>query len=112
MPRKPCAEPSCQKIVPLGTTRCAKHEQAKRMRDKRPSAARRGYGREWQQIRAAHLAAHPVCEESGCRRLAEEVHHIVPLRKGGTNDASNLMALCKHCHSRRTCREDGGFGNG
>jgi hypothetical protein len=27
-----------------------------------------------------------------------EVHHIVPLYRGGTNDAENLAALCKPCH--------------
>ncbi|MGI6512117.1 MAG: HNH endonuclease signature motif containing protein [Catenisphaera adipataccumulans] len=25
----------------------------------------------------------------------EEVHHIVPLSEGGTNDESNLMSLCR-----------------
>jgi 5-methylcytosine-specific restriction endonuclease McrA len=26
-------------------------------------------------------------------------HHIVPLSKGGTNSRSNLVALCKDCHT-------------
>lgn len=38
---------------------------------------------------------------------AAEVHHIVPLSAGGTHDESNLMALCKPCHSRITAREGG-----
>lgn len=29
-----------------------------------------------------------------------EIHHKVPLSKGGTNDISNLMALCKKCHAQ------------
>ena len=33
---------------------------------------------------------------------AEEVHHILPLASGGTNDEGNLMALCKSCHSSIT----------
>ena len=36
-----------------------------------------------------------------------EVHHIIPLRDGGTNDINNLMALCKSCHSEITAREGG-----
>ena len=30
----------------------------------------------------------------------EEIHHKLPLSKGGTHDRSNLIALCKPCHSR------------
>jgi 5-methylcytosine-specific restriction protein A len=33
---------------------------------------------------------------------AEEVHHVLPLANGGTNDEGNLMALCKSCHSSIT----------
>ena len=56
------------------------------------------------------MRRHPLCEM--CRRegrvtAAAEVHHIVPLSAGGTHDESNLMALCKPCHSRITAREGG-----
>ena len=47
----------------------------------------------------------PLCEEClNQERLtpSKEVHHIVPLEKGGTHDEHNLMALCKACHSRIT----------
>lgn len=27
-----------------------------------------------------------------------EIHHIIPLAEGGTNDFENLMALCHKCH--------------
>ena len=30
-----------------------------------------------------------------------EVDHIVPLSRGGTNDAENLRVLCSMCHHRR-----------
>ena len=36
---------------------------------------------------------------------AQEVHHILPLSRGGTHDDSNLMALCKPCHSEITARD-------
>ncbi len=29
----------------------------------------------------------------------EEIHHMKPLSEGGTHDRSNLIALCKSCHS-------------
>ena len=39
-----------------------------------------------------------VCRAKGKLTLAEEVDHIVPLERGGTDDAVNLRALCKPCH--------------
>ena len=30
----------------------------------------------------------------------EEIHHKKPLSEGGTHDRSNLIALCKSCHSQ------------
>lgn len=27
-----------------------------------------------------------------------QVHHIIPVKKGGTNDANNLIVLCPNCH--------------
>lgn len=32
---------------------------------------------------------------------AKDVHHIVPLSRGGTNSLSNLISLCANCHIRR-----------
>ena len=32
--------------------------------------------------------------------IAEQVHHVLPLSEGGSNDEGNLMSLCKSCHSR------------
>ena len=60
------------------------------------------------------LAAEPLCHDckqggainggGGVITVATEVHHIVALRDGGTNDLDNLMSLCKTCHSKRTAR--------
>ena len=36
---------------------------------------------------------------------AQEVHHILPLSRGGTHEDANLMALCKPCHSEITARD-------
>lgn len=72
--------------------------------DHRGSSAARGYGYAWQQIRAAVLAHEPICR--GCRaRRATEVDHIIPLKRGGTNDLSNLQPLCRSCHRKKTRSE-------
>lgn len=40
-------------------------------------------------------------------REATEVDHVVPLAKGGTDDASNLVAINAVCHARKTARDRG-----
>lgn len=78
--------------------------------DNRQTSAERGYGHSWRKLRAAYLASHPVCQH--CQReAATDVDHIIPRRKGGTDDEWNLQALCHACHSRKTVKEDGGFGH-
>jgi 5-methylcytosine-specific restriction enzyme A len=42
------------------------------------------------------------CKAKGIVRLAEELDHIVPVSKGGTNDDGNLQMLCKECHHTKT----------
>ena len=32
-------------------------------------------------------------------------HHIVPLRRGGTNDLRNLVPLCDRCHAQADAEE-------
>lgn len=38
---------------------------------------------------------------SRCNAPLQEVHHIVPLSRGGTSTMANLVGLCKGCHDRR-----------
>ena len=107
MPRKPkhpCRYPGCPRLT--DERYCEEHRKVEsRCYEKygRDPVAKRRYGGAWQKIRARFLAAHPLCEQ--CRKegrltVATEVHHILPLGHGGTNDEENLMALCKPCHSR------------
>ncbi|MCK4609492.1 MAG: HNH endonuclease, partial [Gammaproteobacteria bacterium] len=52
---------------------------------RRGSAAKRGYGRRWQRLRAAVLSTDPIC--CMCHsEVATVVDHIIPKRMGG-NDA-------------------------
>lgn len=102
-PKQPCAHPGCPNRKP-----CPIHKR-QRTEDTRPSAAERGYDQKWRRTRAAFLKKHPTCV--GCGGDASEVDHIVPLKDGGTNEWSNLQAMCKSCHSNKTNTFDGGFGN-
>ena len=82
----------------------------------RPSAAKRGYGRAWQQARAAFLAANPwcrACAAAGREVRATHVDHVVPHRGDRQRfwNRTNWQPLCTSHHSAKTATEDGGFGN-
>lgn len=84
--------------------------------DDRPSAHARGYDRRWRRARAAFLQLHPLCadcEQRGLVTVATVVDHVRP-HKGDQDlfwDETNWQPLCGPCHSTKTAREDGGFGN-
>lgn len=66
----------------------------------------------WRRIRAAVLAAEPLCRE--CSRAdrvtaATVVDHADD--DSWNNAPDNLQPLCAPCHGRKTAGEDGGFGN-
>lgn len=124
-----CSYPGCNGTVPYGEKYCERHkasgpEREKRMKQERErrrqrrkgSSAAQGYGSHWQRLRAAFLRAHPLCvmcQKEGRLTAATEVDHVIP-HHGDARlmwDESNLQPLCANCHSRKTAREDGGFGN-
>lgn len=58
------------------------------------------------------LSLNPRCQAPGCSMASSEVDHIASKARGGSDDLSNLQALCKRCHVVKTNREDGGRGYG
>lgn len=103
-PKKPCKFPGCPRLT--DGAYCSEHTRKMNAQYEKynrcPETAKR-YGTAWRIIRRRYIGQHPLCEECLKRGLAvpaEHVHHIVPLADGGTNDESNLMSLCKSCHSR------------
>lgn len=69
----------------------------------RGSRHERGYGAEWEKLRMSVLRSSPGC--AMCGQPATDVDHILPKRRGGTDDRSNLQTLCHACHSRKTASE-------
>lgn len=110
-PKRPCSYPGCPRLT--DGRYCEEHQKivtAHYNKYGRDPASKRRYGRVWKRIRDRYISEHPLCEkcrEAGKLTPAEEVHHVRPLSKGGTHDRSNLMALCKKCHSEITAREGG-----
>lgn len=105
-PKRPCSFPGCGRLT--DGRFCDEHRQAAELQYNqylRDPDTNKRYGRAWKKIRARFLLRHPLCEQclrEGRLTPAEEVHHILPLASGGTNDEGNLMALCKSCHSKIT----------
>ena len=106
-PGRPCKIVSCRHLRP-----CPVHVEQERVWvrkvDTRPSAARRGYGYEWQVYRRAYLSAHTVCV-CGCGGVATEIDHVIPVN--GPDDPlfwaeSNHQAMTHECHSRKTKKEN------
>lgn len=92
-------------------------ERQREYDSRRPSAAERGYDREWQATRAAYLAEHPQCEcedhlllPAWRRPDAVDVDHRDGLGPNGPrgHDWSNLRAMTHECHARRTARDQPG----
>ena len=87
---------------------------------RQPEAGRAWYSTErWRRERAAFLRVNPFCAE--CQQegkplhrcLANTVDHIKPHRGDVALfwDQTNWQSCCTSHHSRKTCREDGGFGH-
>lgn len=94
---------------------CEQHTHLNEYGQQRGSAAERGYDHKWRQARKIFLNQHPLCAECGRDgKLGEatEVDHIIPHRgdKYLFWDRMNWQGLCKSHQSRKTVKEDGGFG--
>ena len=109
MPRSPargCAYCMCSKRAVQGEQYCEEHlKLVTKQYDSftRSPDHHRKYGRAWKRIRDRYVRSHPVCERclaEGRITPVEEVHHIVPVSKGGLHVDSNLMSLCQSCHTK------------
>jgi 5-methylcytosine-specific restriction endonuclease McrA len=49
----------------------------------------------WKKLRLRILA------RDACGDTANEVDHIVPLKRGGSDDTDNLVACCRSCNIRK-----------
>lgn len=75
----------------------------------RPPSSRRGYGAEWRKVRASILAAYGIPRDQWHRY---HVDHRPPYNPDIEPDHTKyqLVPMLAGDHSRKTIREDGGFG--
>jgi uncharacterized protein YdaU (DUF1376 family) len=82
--------------------RAADAREADADRLRRWRQQRRMPEREWSELRAAVFKRDGhVCQRCGS---TDDLHcgHILELSNGGQNDLSNLITLCRKCHSKKT----------
>ena len=105
--RRPCATPGCPGLV--------EHERYcpacqamvdQRDRERRGSAAQRGYNANWRRLRRMMLSEQPLCADPfGVHGedvvLATEVDHVIPRRCGGATTWDNVVAACSPCNLRK-----------
>lgn len=113
--KKFCRKSGCKKLVTGGY--CEDHQGVDRQyNQERGSSSERGYDRPWRVARARFLKRNPVCkhcDDAGLLMAATVVDHIIP-HKGDMIlfwNKTNWQPLCATCHSIKTVKEDGGFGN-
>jgi 5-methylcytosine-specific restriction enzyme A len=114
-PKKPCSYPRCPNLTEGRYCEQHKPQEHKRYDNNRGTAAQRGYDHRWRKARLAFLRKNPLCVhclEEGKLTPATVVDHIVP-HKGNMElfwNEENWQSLCDSHHSRKTAKEDGGFG--
>jgi len=103
-PKRPCGYPGCPRLTEKRY--CKEHETlVNRQYDQyeRSPDKSRIYGHGWKTVRDSYAKEHPLCERclaEGRTTPMDEVHHILPVKKGGTHARENLMSLCRSCHNR------------
>lgn len=113
-PPRPCLHPGCRAYAHY-RGRCDEH--ARKREQQRGNFRERGYSPAWTRLSKWFRTHNPLCEPCrlgtyGPKKLTPSacVDHRVSKARGGTDEHSNLIAMCWSCHSRKTYREDGSFG--
>lgn len=120
-PKRLCGRPGCGALVTPPERYCPTHAESERKLAaeadaRRGTRTKRGYTNAWTKASIGYRRKNPwcvICKRAGRMVPSECVDHIKP--HGGDQelfwDKTNWQALCGTCHSEKTAREDGGFGN-
>jgi 5-methylcytosine-specific restriction endonuclease McrA len=96
LPIKLCGRSGCGGVAEVRGY-CAKHAAVRRKANRSRNDSFYASA-QWRYTRRKQLVDSPLCEE--CGRLADVVHHRLPLEEGGApRDPENLASLCRADHS-------------
>ena len=104
-PVTPCRSPGCPGLIQGGgyCPACRARGMGASWRGSRRAA---GLPPGWAQTRLAILRRDGfACATPGCPYAADQVDHITPASRGGSDDPTNLQSLCTPCHRRKSARE-------
>jgi 5-methylcytosine-specific restriction protein A len=76
-------------------------EKSRRRRARLGTTSARGYGGDYQRLRAIAIQRQPWCSQCGATQNLT-ADHIVARADGGANVLSNLRVLCLSCNSARS----------
>lgn len=114
MPNAPDRLCGCGKRVRYGYLCACQAARRQAAEEKRLTSRQRGYTKHWDVEAKAflNLPVNRLCA-CGCGRAAQMVDHIIPHRGNPQLmwSRSNWQPMTTACHSRKTAKHDGGFGN-
>ncbi|WIW52052.1 HNH endonuclease [Mesorhizobium mediterraneum] len=114
MPNAPDRLCSCGKRVRYGCLCACQVARRQAAEEKRLTPRQRGYSKKWDVEAKAFLSlpVNRLCA-CGCGRASQMVDHKIPHRGNPQLmwDRSNWQPMTTACHSRKTAKHDGGFGN-
>lgn len=73
------------------------------------SSGKNGTKRSVSETKKKYVAAHQDWKCGHCKSQLDhtfEIDHKIRLEYGGTNDVTNLIALCRNCHGKKTASEN------
>lgn len=115
---RPCGHSGCRGTAAIGRFCSAHADSARATRPYdawRGSSTSRGYDADWRRIRAQALERDrrqcQHCLKRGLVKRATDVHHIITIEDAPWLRLvlTNLISLCKECHSSITATRDSSF---
>jgi hypothetical protein len=73
------------------------------------TSGKNGTKRSVSETKKKYVAAHQDWKCGHCKSQLDhtfEIDHKIRLEYGGTNDVTNLIALCRNCHGKKTASEN------
>ena len=113
MPKTPCRAYGCHNLVSRRQRGYCDDHASKRYgwhkHQKGRTNTERGYGKAWRALRQQVMERDSylcqVCLIDGRYTPATEVDHIINKASGGTDELTNLQAICRECHKIKTQAE-------
>lgn len=113
MPKTPCRAVGCPNLVSRADKgfcdKHASHRHGWQKQQQGKNTTERGYGQAWRKLRQQVMERDgylcQVCQKQGRLTQAQAVDHIINKANGGTDELTNLQAICHACHKAKTQAE-------